>query len=350
MARQGIPVNFVFSPSWWHKHYGIAFQESFYLDVEARIENDRKMRKALYERFGPGVGEADPQPRPVIGSRHIAGGYAVPGSLGVPIRFIDDQGAWPIPMNLSRDAAMALRVPDLANTWPMNVILPQIEELRSRFGYVVGDLNPGGLLNTALEIRGQQFFLDLVEDPEACDHVLGVVCETQIQICRAVRMATGTCAVSTNRSVLDADPSLCLTSNCSTHMISRRLYEERILPFELKLAGALRPFGVHHCGSNLHKYAPVYSRLGARFFDVGWGSHVAEVSRQLPGAFLNLRMNPVRAMQCTAEELYEDAAHLLRECGRRELVGLCCINMDASTPDENVRSIVRAARDYERSA
>jgi hypothetical protein len=39
------------------------------------------MRKALYERFG--LGQPDPKPRPVIGSRHITGGFVVPALLGV---------------------------------------------------------------------------------------------------------------------------------------------------------------------------------------------------------------------------------------------------------------------------
>jgi len=50
----------------------ISFEEPFYLDIETRIANDVLMRRGLYEWFG--IGDPDPQPRPIIGSRHIAAG------------------------------------------------------------------------------------------------------------------------------------------------------------------------------------------------------------------------------------------------------------------------------------
>jgi hypothetical protein len=59
-----IPVEFVFNPNWWFRSYGISFDRQFYFDREKRIANDLLMRRALYERFG--LGEPDPQPRPVI--------------------------------------------------------------------------------------------------------------------------------------------------------------------------------------------------------------------------------------------------------------------------------------------
>ena len=345
MPSAAIPVNVIFSPSWWFRHFSISFREPFYLDLEERIRNDVLMRKALYERFG--LGQPDPQPRPIIGSRHIAGGFVVPALLGVPVRFSDDQAAWAVAQSLDRSAVLALRVPDIRRTWPLSVLLPQMDELERRYGFVMGDLNPGGLLNTALELRGQQFFIDLVEDPEATDHLLGVVAETQRQVCELIRSRTGGCGVSTNRSIVDVDASICLTSNCSAHMISPVLYERRVLSFDRHLAERLRPFGVHHCGSNLHKYARVYAGLGACFFDVGWGSDVAQCSRDLPDAFLNLRMDPVRMLQSTADQVYDDVLRLLQAAGRRAPVGVCCINMDQATPDENVRAMFQAARDFE---
>lgn len=345
MMCGNIPVNVILGPNWWFHHYGIAFDRNFYFDIDTRIQNDVKMRQALHDRFG--IGQPDPQPRPVIGSRYIAGGFVVPALLGVTVRFQDDQAAWPVPISLDRDAALALRCPDLDSTWPASELFAQMDELERRHGFVIGDFNPGGLLNTALELRGQQFFLDLVEDPELCDHLLGVIAETQARLCDAVRRRTGTCAVSTNRSVVDVDPAIALTSNCSTHMISVALYQRRILPFELKLAAALRPFGVHHCGNNLHKYAETYRQLDCRFFDVGWGSDAAQVAAALPNAFLNLRFDPVTMMRESEDHIYNAALRLLQSAGRRDRIGLCCINMDQETPDANVRALFRAAADFQ---
>ncbi|MFN7993560.1 MAG: hypothetical protein U0Q18_08165 [Bryobacteraceae bacterium] len=342
-----IPVNFIFGPNWWFHHYGISFEKPFYLDPETRIRNDVTMRRVLYERFG--FGQARPEPRPIIGSRQIAGGFVVPALLGVQIRFCNDQAAWPVPSSLGRDSILALRVPEIRATWPTSELFAQMDDLERQFGYVVGDLNPAGLLNTALEVRGQQFFMDLVEDSELSDHLFGVIAETQARVSELVRERTGTSSIATNRSIVDLDPSICLTSNCSNHMISVELYKRRMFKFEQQLAARLRPFGVHHCGNNLHKYAEPYQSLDASFFDVGWGSDVACCSAAFPTAFLNLRMDPVTMMRSSAEEIYHTGLRLLRECGRRDRVGLCCINMDRETPDANVHALMRAAADFSKN-
>ncbi len=76
-------VELVFNPNWWHKTAGISFDESFYFDAETRIKNDVIMRRVLHEKYGElGLGEADPQPRPIIGSMHVAGGFVIPALLG----------------------------------------------------------------------------------------------------------------------------------------------------------------------------------------------------------------------------------------------------------------------------
>ena len=79
---QFLPFELVFNPHWWHRTAGIDFDEPFYLDPVKRIENDVIMRRVLYERFGSmGLGEADPQPRPIVGSAHVAGGFVIPALL-----------------------------------------------------------------------------------------------------------------------------------------------------------------------------------------------------------------------------------------------------------------------------
>jgi hypothetical protein len=67
----------------------------------------------------------------------------------------------------------------------------------------------------------------------------------------------------------------------------------------------------------------------------------------LPDAFLNLRLSPVRMLQSSEQEIYDDVRGLLRAAGRRERIGVCCINMDQDTPDQNVRAMFQAVGDYE---
>ncbi|MFB3825605.1 MAG: hypothetical protein ACE15B_02505 [Bryobacteraceae bacterium] len=339
-----IPVNVIFSPAWWRRRYGISFQEPFYLDVETRIRNDVLMRRGLFETFG--IGEPDPRPRPVIGSRHIAGGFVMAALFDVPVRFSDDQAAWALPRNLDRASILALRAPEIETAWPMNVLIGQMDALEARFGYVTGDLDIAGILNTAQEIRGNGLFMDLLEDEELTEHLFSIVAETQVRVARCLRRRTGTTSISVNRSILDVDPRIHLASNCSVSMISPELYGRRILRHEMYAARELAPYGIHHCGNNLQKYARQYGSMDLRFLDVGAGSDVAACGRLYPNAFLNLRLSPVHLLQNSENDVYTETLELLRACGRRENVGVCCINMDAATPDANVKAMFAAARDY----
>jgi hypothetical protein len=339
-----IPVEVIFNPNWWFRNYKISFDESFYFDLGQRIANDVAMRRALHERFG--IGEANPQPRPIVGSQHIAGGFVLPALLGVEIRFSKQEAAWPVPINLTREKILALRVPDIRTTWPMNRLIGDMDSLEKKFGQVIGDFNTAGVFNTALELRGQQLFMDLLDDEELVQHLFAVVAKTEATLAEYVRARTGTSSVAVNRSILNVDPRIHIEGNCSGQMISPAVYRKSLLPWHSYLSQRLVPFGIHHCGDNLHIFASAYAETHAVFYDVGWGSDVTRCSAELPDAFLNLRLNPVRLLHGTAEEARADALALLRAAGRDSHVGLCCINMDYATPDENVRAIFAAAREF----
>jgi uroporphyrinogen-III decarboxylase len=338
---ENIACELIFNPNWWLRSYGISFDEPFYFDRSLRIQNDLRMRQVMHERFG--LGPANPQPRPIVGSEHVAGGFVVPALFGCAVRFQPNAAPDVVPRNLTRDEVLALKAPDLDTTWPMNKLLAGMDSLESEFGCVCGDFDLDGVLNTALHIRGQELFTDFYEAPQLAHHLLSLVTQVQIDVARRVRARTGTCGVSTNRSILNVDPSIFLHSNCSVQMVSPRIYDEFLFPCEKVLAERLAPYGIHHCGNNLHLYAESYGRLPVVFIDVGWGSDVARCRKALPSAFLNLRLNPVRMLQCSPGEIRRDAEQLLARAGSRHNVGVCCINMDYGTPDENVRAMIETA-------
>lgn len=335
-----LPVEIILSPGWWHRHYGVSFEQPFYLDLETRIHNDRLMRQALYDRFGLGEKAPDPDPRPVIGSLYVAGGFVLPALFGVQIQFKPDEAPWPVCANLTRAEIMALQPPDLASTWPMNGLQRDLAVLEERFGFALGDFDTDGIFNTALHLRGQQLFIDLVEDPGLVDHLFGVLVRTYIDVVRWLRRATGSSAIATNRSILHAGPSIYLHSNCSVSMISPKVYRRRLLPYEKMLADALGPYGIHHCGDNLEKFAPAYAEIPLAFVDVGWGSDVAACCQAFPGAFVNLRLSPVQMRADPPEAIRATIERLLDEAAGHPRLGLCCINMDPDTPDSNIETLL----------
>jgi hypothetical protein len=213
----------------------------------------------------------------------------------------------------------------------------------------VGDFDTDGVLNTALCLRGEQLYTDMVDDPALARGLFAVIAETQAQVATAVRRRTGSCAIATNRLISRVDPALYLHSKCSAvQMVSPAMYEELLLPVESSLADRLRPYGIHHCGNNMDRFAPLYARVPAMFFDVGWGSDIAACRLALPHAFFSLRLSPVRMLRCQAHEIAADTERLLRAAGPIGMAGVCCINMDYGTPDDSIFAMFAVVQRYRR--
>lgn len=347
--KEFLPFELVFMPSWWHKHYGIIFDERFYLDKETRIRNEQSMNRALAERFGEmGLGQRDFGRRPVIGSQHVAGGFVMPALMGCQIEFTPDRSPAALDAHLADEAILGLEVPDPRTTWPMNKLLADMDELEADFGQVEGDFDLDGVFNLALSLRGQQLFLDFGENPALARRLIDVCARALLAVAECVKPRTGTLAIATNRMITHVDETLFLHSNCAVQMVSPDTYRDFLLAPELYLAERLQPYGIHHCGTNLHRHAPVYAQVPAIYYDVGWGSDVAAARRALPDAFFSLRLSPVRMLSATPNDMAADVEQLLRSCPHLERAGVCCINLDADTPDENVWAMFAVVQRYRR--
>jgi hypothetical protein len=348
-SRSFLPFELVFNPRWWHHTAGVAFTRDFYFDAATRIADDVTMRRVLHERFGDiGLGKADPEPRPVAGSLYVAGGFVIPALLGAEIRFEPDAAPQPLPAPLSMGQLERLEAPDWRATWPMTELIAGWDEQEAKSGYLIGDLNTDGVLNTAYHFYGQDLFADFYDAPKRVRHVLDVIADLIVDVASYVRDRTGSCSIAVNRMAERVDPRLFIHANCSVQMISPRSYRALHLPVEQRMASRIRPFGIHHCGDNMHRVAAAYAELGIAFADVGWGSDVTACRTALPGAFLNLRLSPIRMLQCTPAEMAADAEGLLQAAGPLDQVGLCCINMDYGTPDENILAVYEVVERYRR--
>lgn len=352
VAGDVLPVDVIFHPDWWHTHYGLDFREPFHLDPCVRIESERRMRQALFDRFGDlGLGEEAAQPRPVVGPLHLAIGFVVQVMLGCQVRFSENAAPWVLCAELSDKEVWALEVPNLESTSPMRETIAMMDALEAEFGYLEGDIPWDGVQNIALDLRGQQLFFDYYDNPGLVHHLFDVIARTTYQVAEYTRQRTSTSSISINRIVASVDASLNLHSNCSVQMISQHTYEEFLLPYECWLAERLPPYGIHHCGNNLEHVVKAYARVpNLAFVDVGWGSDVAVCRQALPDVFFSLRLNPARLQTETPDQVHADVEGLLAQAGPLEKLALCCVSLDANTPDENVRAVFAAAQCHRRQS
>jgi len=132
-------------------------------------------------------------------------------------------------------------------------------------------------------------------------------------------------------------------------MISEAFYEKFLMPLDAAWSQRHRPFGIHYCGPDPHRYAQAFARLPhLDFLDVGWGGDVATLRRFLPNTFLNLRLSPVEIVGQSRDDIRATIVRLVSESGNPYLTGVCCINMDDTVTDDKVSAIFETVADLRR--
>lgn len=341
-SNEMLPVEIVFHPSWWHKHCGIDFDEDFFYHPLKRVEAERRMEKELYERFGQyGLGSDHDKDLPQIGAVHNAAGYLLSEMLGCEIRFLPDAAPQVIPAqreDLSIDVEGAFTGPAFKR------LLSLMSKLKSRYGYLTGDVNWGGILNLAMDLRGQDILMDLCLQPEESKQYFRKIADFIERFFCFIQKETGSNSISVNRNVINIKPAVYLHSECSHTMISEEQYEEFLLDFDVEWSRKYRPYGVHYCGPDPHRQAAQMAKIPhLDFLDAGWGGDMACLRKHLPNTFINIRLDPTSINTMSCAELEGHINRLVKDSANPRLTGVCCINMDDKVTDDKIHTIFTCA-------
>jgi hypothetical protein len=333
-----LPVDIVLAPSWWFRNEGITFDEDFFYNPTRRVEVERQMEKSLYERWGKfGLGENRNKDLPIIGPVHLAAGYLISEMLGCKVEYCQDSPPLVVPAereNLHVDPDSAFR------SQAFGRFMQLVDSLKLRFGSLLGDVNWSGVLNLALDLRGQRLFTDIFDRPSHVLHLINSIGTVIEKFVGGVERETGTSSVSVNRTVRFFDKPIFLHSECSHTMISTSDYEKLFMPIDRYWSQRFRPFGIHYCGKDPHRYADVFSQLPhLDFLDVGCGGDIQKLRKSLPDTFLNIRLSPVEIIRQSTGDIQEVITGLVRDSADPYLTGICCINMDDGVGDEKIMAI-----------
>lgn len=333
-----LPVDVVFHPSWWNKHGGIVFDEDFFYHPVKRIEVERLMEAILYERFGEfGLGEKRDKDLPVIGPVHLAAGYIIQEMLGCRVVYKEDSPPQVIPAGMDH---LDIDPEKAFHSDVFKKLLDLQERLIHDYGYVTGDINWSGVLNVALDIIGDQVFTDFYLKPEETARQFLLIAEVIERFATGIAGLTGSSSISVNRNVRHIEMPVFLHSECSNTMITTGHYEEFLMPVDMDWSQKFRPFGIHYCGKDPHRYAGSFSKIkNLDFLDVGWGGDVKALRKHLPHTFLNIRLDPVSINGYTGEEIENTIIRLVADSANPFLTGVCCINMDDGVEDGKVAAI-----------
>lgn len=342
-----LPVEIVFHPSWYHQHAGLTFDEDFFYHPLKRVESERKMEKILYEKFGEyGLGEDRDKDLPVVGAVHNAAGYIISEMLGCKVEYSEDSAPQVIPANQD---TLAINTGDAYKSDSYKKLQKLFDRLKTKYGYLNGDVNWSGVLNIAMDLQGDKIFMDFFNQPEQVKDYFNSIGSVIEQFVNSIATETNTSSISVNRNVRHIEKPVFLHSECSHTMISVEQYEEFLLPIDLEWSRKYRPFGIHYCGEDPHRYAEVFSKIPhLDFLDVGWGGDVKELRKYLPNTFMNMRISPVDILKQSKEELSEVIRRMVKESDNPYLTGICCINMDDQVEDDKVGAIFETVNEMRR--
>jgi hypothetical protein len=333
-----LAADVVLAPAWWSHNEGLTFDEDFFYDPARRVEAERRMEQTLYERWGRfGLGEDRDKDLPVVGAVHLAAGYLLSEMLGCEVEYKQDAPPQVLcakmdNMDISADAAFES---------PAHKRFEQLtESLKAKYGYLTGDVNWGGILNIALDLRGEGLFVDMFDKPKEVSVFLGEIAKVIERFTQGLEKETGSTSISVNRNVRHLGPAVFLHSECSHTMISVEDYKKFLLCFDEQWSDKHRPFGIHFCGKDPDRYGEAFAELGrVDFLDVGWGGDVGKLRKYLPETFLNIRLSPVEIIEQSTSEIEATIRRLVADSGNPQLTGVCCINVDEKVTDDRITCI-----------
>lgn len=338
-----LPVDVVFHPSWWNKHTGITFDKDFFYDPRRRVADEQLMEKTLYERFGRwGLGAHHAEERPEIGAVHLAAGYLLSEMLGCQIEYGENT---PPQVICAHREELTIDEEAPFKSEAFKRLQTLIEALKAKYGYVTGDINWGGVLNLAMDLKGETILMDMMLDPEGVKAYFAQIGRIVERFFSYIQSQTGSSSISVNRIARYMDDPLYIHSECSHTMISEQDYEELLLPIDIEWSKKHQPYGIHYCGRDPHRHAAQFAQIEQlAFLDLGWGGDVKTLREALPETFFSLRLNPVEINSYSSDELREIISSRVEASGDVWKTGICCVNMDSEVRDERVDEIYQIAK------
>jgi hypothetical protein len=346
IGNEPLPVDIVLSPEWWFKNEKITFDRDFFFNPLKRVEAEQQMEKALFERWGRfGLGKHKDEKRPEIGAVHLAAGFLLSEMLGCKVNFSEEH---PPQVIAAKREDLSLNEQDVFSSATFKQMQTLWEELKKKYGYLTGDINWGGILNLAMDLRGENIFMDMMLNPDEVKLYFNKIAGVIKSFTKSMFSETGSTSISVNRAVRHLKKPVFLHSECSHTMISAEDYEQYLLNYDIEWSKQ-RPFGIHYCGPDPHRMAQSFAKIpNLDFLDLGWGGNIKILRQYLPRTFFNIRLSPVEIVHQTRDEIRNTITRLVKDSGNPYLTGVCCINMDDTVTDNKIDTIFETVNELKK--
>ena len=275
----GFKIDYQFIPSWFTARSELRFDAPWHTDPFYRYRSFVEMAKMLNHAF-PGLnlgGEIS----------EIKGSISGVQSCALPAAFFGqkilyDPEGWPVNEGqlLSDRETEELAVPDFRAHPAFENLMLQMDQIEGEWGAIEGELNFQSVMNTAFRLRGTNLYLDMYDNPQRVRHLFEVIYRMQVELIEEVHG---------RQTRSGAERSFFITANCVVNMISRQHYEQFLMPFDKRLSGHFRYFGIHNCNWSVDEYVYSYAEIEKLLYlDFGMDSDLVRLKRIFPDTTLTV--------------------------------------------------------------
>lgn len=335
-------VSLGFTPAWYHARLSIDFGEEWHADPVYRADCLLTMKRHLHSCF-PDVEYFTPQMNEEIERTcwtisGVNGILTIPRLYGIEPAFVPNN--WPdarAGMHIGKGQIPVDRPFDLDRHPVLVDLYRQMDVIRERSGPIHGYLNYQGLLNIALKVRGNDFFMDLYDDPVWSSRFLNHIADTIAALSRRVQ------AIQRDSG---CDVDLLSMSNCVMNMVSPEQYEEFVLPIDRRLSTLYPRFGVHTCRWNADTYLHSLRKIDKMgYIDTGLETDLTRMRELFPDTRRAVLYDPVGLERFSTDTIWADFRRIAVECGPCDIV---LADVEQTTSDERVQEALSIASELDR--
>ena len=319
-----------FTMNWFHKRVGVDFSEPFHVDPVFRFESIMKMKNHVRESF-PDIAyfrehDLDGLERECATVSGVFGVCLMAMVYGLkPVYFNNNWPAIHPDNHLSVEQIKKLKPFDLKNNPAVEQLFEQMDTIQKKWGVIDGYVNYQGILNNAFKLRGDEIFIDMVDDPGFVHHLFGHITETMIELIHMVQKRQ-------RESGFYADSMS--TSNCLVNMISPEMYSEFILSCDIRLSQVFEAFGVHTCNWIVDPYIDAFKKIeNLGYIDFGFNSDLERIGRVFKNVRKHVFYNPSDLENKTEQEIKDDVLKICKHLGPCDL---SVPDIEYFVPDEKI--------------
>lgn len=301
----------------------------YYSDAQAAVDTQVRARDIFRNFYGVDIGQPG-VPVPA---------YVGVASLGAQLVLPEDHP----PMVANQGRVLG----DRQAVWALRPALPEKSEwmgryveMREEMARILGRtpaIGSGqeGPITSAVLLRGDQFFLDVLDEPEVAHHLLGVVTQTYISFVRHARRLNG-----------QEEGGGAGIADDMAGMLSPNLWPEFVVPYWERIYQELGPGRRSVHTELLHPgHLRFLSEMQINAYDPGNDQYleVTDVAHLVESMDVSWNLYTVRDMLNGTPESIRATYERAVQAGMKIIMSELC----RRTPQENVRAFVEVGRQYE---